>query len=226
MKSSLISILVISLLSVACAGESFTTSEEANMSEGLSEDQGGTGGTETEGGEQNGSSEGSETGEGAAASTGGTDAGGTGGVVSTGSGGDRTGGGETCVPKECGEVNFEINGKFETTGEAGDFCGGADDGCGGVVTCGCNEVGACGKERPDPDACTLGTCGIEGMLSDPNVCGGGCMIQYGFANQQLGPSDYEYYTCPTITSETAAAEFLGLSECVDDSSGRMGYYCK
>ena len=83
---------------IGCSGGGFETSSDK-----IDEQTGGSGGSEVTEPENTGGS--------------------TGAVPSTGTGGDRTGGGDTCIPKTCDEVTFELTGAVVGDGLVGSACG-------------------------------------------------------------------------------------------------------
>jgi len=214
---SLISIISISFLS-GCAGDTFSTAEEANGSGSNMRDGSGGEGAETfmdKTGGSNGESGGSS-------STGGTDTGtgGNGGDTSTG-GSDNTGGsentggsggGETCVPKTCDTLTVILSGDAIQQGEPGSSCGTHEDGCGNFIFCDeCNgDNRECGGLRniritnPIPEPYVQGEAG---------VCGGGCLQQTNNTVEAYYCSGYaEAYTCPVATNGPIPAELDG-KEC-------------
>jgi len=205
---SLISIISISFLS-GCAGDTFSTAEEANGSGSNMRDGSGGEGAETfmdKTGGSNGESGGSS-------STGGTDTGtgGNGGDTSTG-GSDNTGGsentggsggGETCVPKTCDTLTVILSGDAIQQGEPGSSCGTHEDGCGNFIFCDeCNgDNRECGGRQTQK--LTAGTAGnpmyTEGVAG---VCGGGCTEQtVNSIKSWYCPDHDKAYSCSLLIEE-------------------------
>lgn len=205
---SIISVIAISSLSIACGGDEFKVDPNAGSGgEDSSENPEGTGSTGSEGTGSTGSTDGS----------GGTSSGGTGGYTSI------------CTPLTCEEYSLQ------KTGTANRACGEIKDGCGGLIFCGntaCETKANynCGNTvNPNDNWYYAGVSGISDSLEGPgsvpnvvydNICYGGFSKVNDSLFKEYYCNDWDAYVAIGLNSSPSMThQQLANEATVEDVSG-------